>query len=210
MQNQDKYFKGQQKDEILICFFRRHWTTLVKEFLIFGLLMIALLVAVFYANELRSALTGNTALRLFFATIFAVFTFFLHRFFLKIINFYINTGIITDTRVIYNHKTLFIHDKIEAVDLLQIQDIEQIEEGFFPNLLGYGDIKIYLSSSSAVICLEKVPNVKFHFRCIGREKESRRIRLLERERGGLPLTPEEAKALISPENFPEKSGPVPL
>ena len=57
----------------------------------------------------------------------------------------------------------------------QIQNIERLREGVFPNLLGFGDMKIFLNASSGIKSFETVPNVRFHFRCLSRQKEARRL-----------------------------------
>ena len=56
----------------------------------------------------------------------------------------------------------------------QIQNIERIREGVLPNIFGYGDIKIFLNASSGIKKFNTLPNVKFHFRCLSRQKEARR------------------------------------
>jgi hypothetical protein len=114
-------------------------------------------------------------LQVFFVMGFLLGTIYIHRFFIRLFNHFVNIGIITDMRIIDHKKTLFFKDTTDAIDMTNIQNIEQKGEGLLPNLLGYGDINIYLSASSTVKVFRGVPNAKFHFRCISRQKELRRI-----------------------------------
>ncbi len=175
MNNRDKYFKGQQSNEILICFFRKHWITLAKEFLYFFIFMFIIFFTLKYINTIQEVMRGNRELKLFFLTGFLIATFYLHRFFVKMLNYFVYVGFITNLRVIDHQKTLFFKDSIDAVDMAQIQNTERLREGVLPNVLGYGDIKIFLNASSGIKTFETVPNVRFHFRCLSRQKEARRL-----------------------------------
>ena len=182
MSNQDKYFKGQHENEEFICFFRNHWITLLQEFLYFLIFVTIVILIMLYINTIKSVMQNNAELRAFFIIGFILCTAYLHRFFIKMFNHFVNIGIITDMRIIDHKKTLFFRDTIEAIDMMNIQDIEQKGEGLLPNILGYGDINIYLTASNSIKVFRRVPNAKFHFRCISRQKELRRM---SRNRGAL-------------------------
>ena len=79
--------------------------------------------------------------------------------------------------------------------MYQIQNIECIGEGILPNLLKYGDIRIYLSASSAVRTLTYIPNAKFHFRCITRQKEALQ-QFRDRPHNGIAPTQEQVHTHI--------------
>ena len=182
MNNRDKYFKGQQANEILICFFRKHWITLLKEFIYFIVFAFIVFFTIKFIDTLMEIMRGNKELKLFFLTGFIMATFYMHRFFIKMLNYFVYVGIITNLRVIDHQKSLFFKDSIDAVDMGQIQNIERVREGFFPNVLGYGDIKIFLNASSGIKTFECLPNVRFHFRCLSRQKEARRVADLQSSR----------------------------
>ncbi|MBD3360851.1 hypothetical protein GF366_03555 [Candidatus Peregrinibacteria bacterium] len=178
----DKYFKGQQTDEEFICFFRSHWISIIKEFLYF---LIFLLIVILFVKEIdliKDVLRGNRELKLFFFTGFLVGTIYLNRFFLKLLNYFVNVGIITNMRIIDHQKTLFFTDNIDSIYMAQIQNIEMKEEGLLPSLLKFGDIKIFLAASDTIKTFKAVPNAKYHFRCISRQKEERQRALLYGQR----------------------------
>ncbi|MFA7685756.1 MAG: PH domain-containing protein [Candidatus Gracilibacteria bacterium] len=173
MNNQDKYFKGQQKNEEFICFFRHHWITLVREFVYFIIFISIASLTVINLDTIKNILSTNAGLEAFFIIGFILGTVFIHRFFLKIFNYFVDVGIITNTRIVDHKKSLFFIDTMEAIDMANIQDLERKGEGLLPNILGYGDLIIYLSASASVKIFHGVPNAEFHFRCISRQKELR-------------------------------------
>ncbi|MBI4231854.1 hypothetical protein HY605_01365 [Candidatus Peregrinibacteria bacterium] len=177
--NKDRYFKGQQSDEELICFFRHHWITLLREFLYFAIFIFAIILTLSNMTAIKELLQGNREIKMLFLTGFIMTTLYMHRFFIKMLNYFVNIAIVTDIRLIDHQKTLFFKDTMDAIDLAQIQNIEKYQEGIFPSLLGYGDIKIFLNASAAVKTFYGLPNAKFHFRCMNRQKEMRQLKLRE-------------------------------
>lgn len=198
MSSRDKYFKGQQEKEEFVCFVRQHWITLVKEFLYLAIFALILYFTLANIDAIKEILRGNREMKLLFATAFLIGTIFIHRFFTRILNFYLHIGIITDMRIIDHQKTIFLKDTMDSIDMAQIQNIERLGEGVLPSLLGYGDIRIFLSASSAVKTLQYVPNVKFHFRCISRQKEARQNLQLRQH---APITAPPAVTEGSPHPF---------
>lgn len=181
MSNRDKYFKGQQDNEELICFMRHHWIRLLKDFLYLIIFLVVAYFCISNITAIQEALRGNAPMKLLFITLFLGGTIFIHRFFIRILNYFVNIGIITDVRFIDHKKTLFFRDTMDAIDMGRIQNVERVGEGVLPNILGYGNIKIFLSASAGVKTFYCIPNAKFHFRCIARQKEAR-LKALARER----------------------------
>lgn len=171
--NKDRYFKGQQSNEVIICFVRHHWIYILKEFLYFTIFLTIISLTLSNFQIIKEVLQGNRELKMLFLAGFCILTYFLHRFFIKLLNFFVNTGIVTDHRFIDHQKTLFFKDTMDSIDMTQIQNIERIGDGLLPNLLGYGDIKIFLSASASVKTYNCIPNIKFHYRCLTRLKEAR-------------------------------------
>ncbi len=170
--NKDKYFKGQQENENFICFFRHHWISLVREIIYFLLFITGVVFSLINIEEIRDLIQTRQEMRYIFFMLFILGTFLFHRSFVKIFNYFVCVGIITDIRIIDNERTLFFKDDLDSIDMSQIQDIEMIAQGLLPNLLNYGDLKIFLSATNAVKNFKAVPNARFHFRCINRQKEA--------------------------------------
>lgn len=171
--NRDRYFKGQQEEEVLICFFRRHEIALFRELLFFAIFLTLVVLTFAHLDLIQEFLRGNREIKMLFYTAFLMGTIYIHRFFIRLINYYLNVVLITNMRIIDKQRTLFFRDKMDSLDMGQIQNIEKVQEGVLPNLLGFGDIKIYLNASDTVVTFNTVPNANFHFRCLNRQKEAR-------------------------------------
>lgn len=178
--NKDKYFKGQQSNEVFVCFMRHHSIYILKEFVYFLVFIIVVNMTLANLDIIKSVLQGNRELKMLFLAGFCIMTYFLHRFFIHLLNSFVNIGIITDQRFIDHQKTLFFKDTMDSVDMGQIQNIERVGDGVLPHLLGYGDLKIYLNASSAVMEYKCLPNINFHYRCLSRIKEARSQTLFDR------------------------------
>lgn len=177
-ENRDKYFKGQQEHEEFICFFRRHWITIFKEIMYFSIFLGMVILTLINIGLIKDILIGNRELKMLFLIAFLGMTFFMHRCFLNILNHFLQVGIITNSRIIDHKKTLYFSSSMESILIDQIQDVERIGEGILPNIFNYGDIKIYLTGTSAVKTFKKMPNARFHFRCINRLVEERKKAML--------------------------------
>lgn len=198
--NRDKYFKGQQDSEEFICFFRHHWIVLLRELTYFGLFMTGVVISLMNYQAITEILRGNYELKLLFLTVFILSTIYVHRFFMKMLNYFLEVGIITDVRIIDHDRTLFFRDTMDSIDLSQIQNVEQIKEGIIPNIFKFGDIVVFLTASSATKTFYTVPNAKFHFRCLNRAKEARQTALrvmMAREEERQSLDPQKDNQVTS-------------
>ncbi|MBI4975488.1 hypothetical protein HZC20_02310 [Candidatus Peregrinibacteria bacterium] len=176
----------------------------------FSIISIIAAMVLLKIQYIQDFLRGNRELKLFFFTGFLGVTVYFNRFFIRLLDYFVNIGIITDMRIIDHKKSLFFKDTLDSIDMAHIQNIEKIEDGFLPSLLKFGDIKIFLSASDSIKTFQHVPNAKFHFRYINRQKEIRQLALqttntTDRNQGELntenkPFTPIEHPT----ENFTKK------
>lgn len=201
--NLDKHFKGQQKNEKYICFFRHHWVGIVKE--IFYLLTFTLLALIAWIKmgDIQGIMRGDVEMKLTFMTIYIAITLLFHRTFLNLLNYFLKIGIITNMRIIDHQKTLYFVDNVDSIDMGQIQNVERLKQGIMPHILGYGDIKIFLNASAMIKTLNSVPNVKYHFRCTNRQKEYRQT-LLHREHHNQLIPTERPRITSFIEQKPQK------
>ncbi len=198
--NKDKIFKGQQTNEQFLYFFRHHWIDLLREMVFFSVFVAAIVFLMLKMNTIKDVLQGSREIKLLFFTVYLFGTVYMHRFFIKMLNYFINVGVITNSRVIDHNKTLFFTDNQDSIDMAQIQNIEKIQEGVFPSLLQYGDIKIFLTASDTIKTFHKVPNAKFHFRALNRAKEDRQRAI----RGRRPVVPMNMQQNPNPIPFEEQ------
>ncbi len=188
MSNKDKYFRGQQENELYVAFFRHHWITLLREFLYFLMFLVALALVIVNFPRITELTRGDGQVQVLFIFGFLALTIYFHRFFMRIFNYFTDVGIITNVRIIDHDKTLFARDLLDSVDMAQIQNMEMVRNGVLANLLGYGEIKLFLNASSVVKTFDHIPNLKFYSRTLNACMEERKSRFAAIAR---PLTLED-------------------
>lgn len=168
--NTNKHFKGQQKNEIVHCFCRKHWIVLLPHLLgIFSALAILLLFISINHSYIADLIGGPLYVA---ATWFFLLglTYYFHYFFIRIFNYYLQILIITNFRIIHLDQTLYFHRNRDSIDLPEIQDIEIQQNGLLKTLLNYGELIITLSSAHASKTIYCIPNPEYHFRKINKTK----------------------------------------
>lgn len=163
----DRHFKGQHKTEVVSCFCRKHWIVLVKDFLGFIIFLTLLTLTVIYSKGIYNFFSQDSLfINVMALFVSGVFTFFLHKFFLKMIRYFLEIVIITNYRIVVLNKSLYLQDSKDAMDLAKIQDIKKRQDGILRNLLRFGELEITLSSTSENKILKFIPNPDYHFRKI--------------------------------------------
>lgn len=144
-----KHFRGQTQDEEVILFLRKHWIVLLKFFFYLLLLIVMLILntTILLITVSSSPLSSVPFLRIYFTVSGLLMLIFGIYIFTNLINYYLDIVIITNLRVVEVHKTIFFKNKVHAVDLKNIQEINADKEGFIANSLGFGNI--ILSSHTA-------------------------------------------------------------
>lgn len=189
--NKDKYFKGQQSNEELVCFFRKHFTHLFPNFGFFFLIIGIELAFAFWITKLADFISSDIIYGILYVFAVATFTVYMHKYFLRLFSHFMHVCIFTNLRVIEHDKSLILHDDHETLDVAKIQDIQKFQDGLIRNFLGYGDLLVTLSSSKATKFFKHVPNINFHYRCLSgikRDSLGRRYityDYLDRVSGGL-------------------------
>jgi hypothetical protein len=170
----DFHFRGQMPDEVVKDYYRRHWIVLLPHiftFVLFITIIITLLINLRGVN-----------LPPFTAPLFELFVLLsilgtgilIHWFFMNFLEYFMNTVIITNNRLVVVRKTLFTHDDIESVYMREIQDIQKQQIGIFKNLLDFGELLINVGVPDLTI-LKMVPNPDYHFRLLNMIRHERYI-----------------------------------
>lgn len=169
MSNKNLHFKGQMENEEIVTFFRRHWIVLLPHAIPF--LLYLAVIGVFLSNLPKFQLPSID--QFFFQLLVILVTvataYMIHRFFLKMIDHYLNVVIITNQRVVEIKKSLFVHDGKESVDMRKVQDIQKQQNGLIKNFIRCGELFITLGTSEPKV-LSNVPNPDYHFRLLNRLK----------------------------------------
>lgn len=179
--NTNRNFKGQQKNELVHCFCRKHWIVLVPHFI--GALLIAVGLVAFISF---SSVWNAATYRVVSALIILGLTYYFHYFFIRFFNYYLQIIIVTNFRVIHLDQTLYFHRNRDSIDLPEIQDIVILQNGIIKTLFNYGEIIITLSSAHSSKTLVCVPNPEYYFRKINKTKREY-ITVRRMEKGKTPI-----------------------
>lgn len=167
----DRYFRGQGEDEHVLAFCRKHSLMLVPRILLFILTTTLLVIAVFYKKLLLGLFPPEFS-RYIFACLGLFLFYFIHHFFHFIIRHHLTVTIFTDTRIVVLVKSLyFVHEK-EMVDLKNIQEVKNLQNGLLESMFNFGDLYIILASTTEQVHLRDIPNPEFHFRLINKAKQA--------------------------------------
>lgn len=169
--NTNRNFKGQQKNEFVHSFCRKHWIVLVPHLIgaifIIGLPVIFLL---FTPRDAILSLVSPITYRIIAGLVFIGMTYFFHCLFIRFFNYYLQVIIITNFRVVQLDQTLFFNRNRDSIDIPEIQDIVIQQSGIFKTVLNYGELIITLSSAHSSKMLTCVPNPEYFFRKINKTK----------------------------------------
>lgn len=171
MDNTNRHFKGQHENEEVLCFCRRHWIVLLPHMVVFFIFCIfIILFFTFVSTESLESAFAQSNYRFLMLLPISLGTLYMHRFFLRVFNYYLQTIIITNNRVITLEQTLYFTRTRDSIDLTEIQDIVVKQHGIMQTLLNYGELIITLSSAHSTKTLERVPNPEYYFRKINKTK----------------------------------------
>jgi hypothetical protein len=157
-----KYFVSQQDDEEVLLIIRKHWTILLKPFLIGLVLMILAVIIITLLETYGSQYTvgiGNTIFILisslvFLFTVLYVFTAWLIS--------YLNIIILTSEHLVEIEQSALFNRKISELSLDCVEDVSASQHGFLKTMFHFGDILVQTAGT--------MPN--FEFRGIGYPYES--------------------------------------
>lgn len=165
--NTNKHFKGQQRNEELVYYSCKHWIVLIPLLaeLAIGVSIIGALVIIGF-----SAPEKTNLMKIIFVVMTAFMALWLHSFFTRFLNYFLDVVIVTNYRVLKVEKSLYMKDDQNIVDLHEIQDIKKIQHGIMPNLLDYGKLVIVTPTMIEPMILEKLPDPERFFRKVNNSK----------------------------------------
>ncbi len=169
MSNTNLSFRGQMEDEEIIKFTRKHWITVMPDLIPF--LFYLAVIAVFLVNLKQFNLPSLDVsyFQLIVVLGLLITAFSIHRFFMRLINYFMSVTIITNYRIVELKKTIFMQDTKESLDMRQIQDIQLQQNGLIRNMLKFGNLLITLGTSETRT-IYLIPNADYFFRLINKLK----------------------------------------
>lgn len=165
--NTNKYFKGQQRDEELIYYTSKHWIVLIP--LIIEMIIAISVISTFAIVGFGISEKPDWSKWVFIGLILFA-TFWIHNFATRSLNYFLDIVIITNFRILKIEKSLYLKNDQNIVDLHEIQDIKKIQHGIIPNLLDYGKLVIVTPTMIDPMILENVPDPERFFRKVNNSK----------------------------------------
>lgn len=154
-------FPGQEPDEKILLFLRRHWIVLVRSLSLFGVLAALPVVAQRALNwgapTLMADRDGFAAVSLTLAA-YVYWMFILLFTFSSWIDYYLDYWIVTDRRVVSIEQTGLFSRTIAELNLERIQDATSQVHGLLPTFLHYGDVMVETAGERSRFVFEQIPN----------------------------------------------------
>ncbi len=180
-----QHFKGQLEGELVICVFRKHWISILPTLVSMpGILVVLFLI---FANLPLLVSQGHWMAYLMVFALGALHA-VIHRQFLTVFYYYLNTVIVTDRRVVLIDKSVFFKDSKTSIDLVNVQDIQKHQVGIFQNFLNYGSLTFTLSGSGGPSVIDLVPRPEYQYKKI-HEVKAAVASLTAASAPTLPLSP---------------------
>jgi hypothetical protein len=173
--NTNRFFRGQMEDEELIAFSRKHWVSQLPNMIPFAFFLILVALTVMLLNKIRLPSLTDPFFQMLVMILIVASGWLIHRFFLRMINYYNNIVIITSHRIVEIKKTLFLRDTKESLDLRKVQEVEFKQDGLIANLFKFGSLNIILGNSE-IKTLTQLPNPDYFFRLLNKLKNDMFVR----------------------------------
>ncbi len=137
-------------------FLRRHWIILFFHYLSAGFMMLIGIVIFFLADSFFVLTVKTYDLSLFLLSLYTLMVWqFLFR---ELTDFYLDTWIVTDHRVLEIHQLGLFKRDISELRLSKIQDVNVKVEGFLPTLFNYGHVIIQTAGTNPEFKFEQIPS----------------------------------------------------
>lgn len=150
-------FDGQEENEEILVILRRHWFNILVQFIPVLILMIVLFSSLFFLPSVFLILKDPMFENFFYFLESLLAMFICALTFLIWTDYYLDTWIITDKRVVnIEQKGLFCRVTSELA-LDKIQDITTEITGIFPTFLNFGDVFIQTAAEKERFIFRKIP-----------------------------------------------------
>ena len=148
-------FEGKRSDETVISLLRRHSFLLILTILGFSMLALVpfSLLFYYYGYLKTSNLTGLAWFGSFF-----FFSIAWHALFYRIMDYLLDTWIITDQRIIDSQQLGFFHRRVVETEMDRIQDVATEISSVASTFLNFGNVEVQTAGSAEKIFLDRVPN----------------------------------------------------
>lgn len=149
-------FPSQKSYEKIELFLRRHWLVLFFIYLGSGILILLGLSGFYLADKFFVLKGNNLNLALFLLSFYFLFIWYF--LFKALTDFYLDTWIVTDHRILEIHQLGLFKRDISELRLSKIQDVSVKIEGILPTFFDYGEVIIQTASEIPEFKFEQTPH----------------------------------------------------
>ncbi|MEK7659517.1 MAG: PH domain-containing protein [Patescibacteria group bacterium] len=148
-------FPSQKSYEKVELFLRRHWLILFFIYLGFGILTLLGLSGFYLASKFFILKGNNLNLAVFLLSFYFLFIWYF--LFKTLTDFYLDTWIVTDHRILDIHQLGLFKRNISELRLSKIQDVTVEIKGILSTFLNYGTVMIQTAGEIPEFTFEQVP-----------------------------------------------------
>jgi hypothetical protein len=152
------HFDGQDNEEKILLFLRQHVIVNLKWVLITAALLFSVPLFNFLLGLGGTTLSELVPAKYYFVLRFFLALFTFGYFFENFLNWYFNSYIVTNKRVVDIDFYGIIHRRFSEAPLRNIEDITNSISGFGPVIFHYGDVSIQTAAEAREITFENVPD----------------------------------------------------
>lgn len=149
-------FPFQKSYERVELFLRRHWLVLFFIYLGFAIMTLLGLTGFYLANNFFGLRGNNLNLAEFLLSLYILSVWYF--FFKTLTDFYLDTWIVTDHRILDIHQLGLFKRDISELRLSKIQDVTVKTEGLLPTFFNYGTVIIQTAGVIPEFKFEQVPH----------------------------------------------------
>lgn len=151
-------FPGQDPDEKIVMFIRKHWMIFLGKIVILLLMFLLPVILVFVLYRFIPQLFQESMVNIWVVLGASYLLILGMVFLLSFIDFYFDIVILTDKRIIdINQRNLF-NRVIDELDLLHVEDTSSKIKGFLPTFFNFGDAEIQTAGANRNFILKNIPN----------------------------------------------------
>jgi len=149
-------FPSQKSYEKVELFLRRHWLVLFFIYLGFAIMILFGLAGFYLANEFFDLQENNLNLTEFLLGLYVLSIWYF--LFKALTDFYLDTWIVTDHRILEIHQLGLFKRDISELRLSKIQDVTVKIEGLLPTFFNYGIVIIQTAGVIPEFKFEQIPH----------------------------------------------------
>lgn len=137
-------FYGQNHDEQVLLFFRKHWIvllpTVAQGVFFLCILPIVFLVMPFLPFPFFTNIDGTHYESLLLIILSGLYTLGVHWVFLQLFDYFFDVVIVTNYRVVDVRRSVFLQDQYDVVDIVRLEDVQSKQQGMLQTFLKYGEV----------------------------------------------------------------------